>query len=917
MKKLILILAFLFLISNVFAGIVAPTTTTDANALWNKNTTVTFTCTPATGETCNDLNYSINSGTWLIKNYGSIGVDQNQDTKSITVYPSGIKSIRLEQQFIPQKDTVRIITLNLNLGFLPHGDDLNISIQDDNGSDYANGLNLIDMNLDFNSTPSETDFNVTFPTNLNVTPGNKYWIVVSSSRADSYMWVGSSTNTYLNGICRISRNGVYYNPPGDMFFKEWYSEQTTHSITLTDGNNKIEYKSSDLNGNVESIKTSYHALDTVVPVTSFGGCTAGWKTTLPTITLTCTDATSGCYFTKFMLDNNGTYFQGNSISLVSDKNWRIDFNSTDNALNTNATQTNYCAVDTTAPVLATTDYNGFTTSTTYIKGTGSIFSAVTDPTSGVNQCYYTTGTTWATADYNTTHCIKNALSIVNAQSYTFDLNATDNAGNNGSATATSTYVGDTLAPTTSITQFIYPDTNIIQITLTCSDAGSGCATTQYRIDSGAWTNYTSDFNVSFLGVHSIDFNSIDNLGNQETSKNADLNGLIFVTIKYPINEATLVKLTEKWRLTVTLGTSLYYTDLNTDKNIYLPTNVLNNIYVEDVNGNYFGRNYQLTFTGTDSNYTLQPYLVPVATGLLTTINTREATTNQPIPNLTFKIYKNIPGLGSTLVETIVTDAKGQGLVLLVLNANYDFNVFYGTTWIKNFNITATSSTIYFIIDLGTTVIPPTTQKVFTSTFTPKPNLVKAYSGNQTFTQTLNNLGLDTISIVSMVQQNGVNLDANQLYSGSSSHTFTHTINWSAIGTLPVTSKMIVTASDGNVYTFTQTYLVTVSDGNTFGSTYSPLTGLTTGLRQDFACEYNTTLYYLSPCYPLLIIAVIICIALTLWASVSLGQMNGQAAGLIFLISMILFTFLTWIPVYLTVGLALIILAFIVNDRGGQ
>lgn len=64
------------------------------------------------------------------------------------------------------------------------------------------------------------------------------------------------------------------------------------------------------------------------------------------------------------------------------------------------------------------------------------------------------------------------------------------------------------------------------ITLTCADgAGSGCASTAYRIDTdytaavsmGAWVAYSSPFAVHWDGNIAIDFNSTDTAGNTETT----------------------------------------------------------------------------------------------------------------------------------------------------------------------------------------------------------------------------------------------------------------------------------------------------------------------------------------------------------------------------------------------------------------
>jgi len=57
------------------------------------------------------------------------------------------------------------------------------------------------------------------------------------------------------------------------------------------------------------------------------------------------------------------------------------------------------------------------------------------------------------------------------------------------------------------------------ITLGCSDTnGSGCSSTQYRINSGSWTSYSTPFSVSLDGNIQIDYNSTDVVENMEITK---------------------------------------------------------------------------------------------------------------------------------------------------------------------------------------------------------------------------------------------------------------------------------------------------------------------------------------------------------------------------------------------------------------
>lgn len=405
-----------------------------------------------------------------------------------------------------------------------------------------------------------------------------------------------------------------------------------------------------------------------------------------------------------------------------------------------------------------------------------------------------------------------------------------------------------------------------------------------------------------------------NLRADDSNYNAIINNGEFtyipvtVSVLYPKNEETLAQITEKWKIEITQNLYASYSDLNATKIIYLlpNTSLPYNIKISDMNGNYFPRTYAKTYPGNPLTDTLQPYLVLEATGLLTTINAISATTNQPLEGITFKVYKYISGLGRTFVEQLTTDSKGQALSLLVLGDSYEFEAYNGSVLLKNFPITATSSTIFFVLSLGSEVITQPGNSGFSSKFTPGNIINLETIGSQGFSQTLYNFGDKNITIASTITQNGVNLAAPQNYSGSSDKTFTYTVAWAGIVKGTIIQRMVVTTSDGNVYIFDQNIQVIES----YGTGYNPIDGLQNGLRQDLTCSSDP----LVPCYPLLVLAFLICVGVTIWATVQFGVYGGQSAGLIFLVGMILFTYLTWIPVWVTAGLVLIILAFIVNER---
>jgi hypothetical protein len=569
------------------------------------------------------------------------------------------------------------------------------------------------------------------------------------------------------------------------------------------------------------------------------------------------------------------------------------------------------------PTVEQTTQQGFKLySTTYITGTGNI-SALASSAGGIASCQYTqNGSTWVNADYNGTHCINSVpITIINNQTYKFNFHAVNSVGGDANGTPIATlFTGDTNAPYTTVTLTDYNNSNYKFIQATCSDAGSGCKGITFEFDGNGTKYYsagaTKDLNFSGLGYHYVKIYSTDNLDLNETIKTIDLNMPTLLTIKYPKNIQTIVQLTEKWTLITTGAVTLNLTNLSTDYNVYVPSGVLTTFFIGDVNGNYTQNTYTRTYyNNSNTDYdTLQPYLYAITTSLITTINVVSASTNQPIQDVTVKIYGNLPGLGNTLIGQGTSDSKGQILQLFIGGQSYVFDTYYNGVLIKSFNITATTSTIFLVLSLSELIIVQPTPSGYSSSWTPGNSINIQTVGNQVFTQTLNNFGSKSISVVSTLTQNSANLSAPQNYVGSSNKTFTYTVAWAGIVTGKITQKMVVTTSDGNVFTFTQN--INVIEG--FGAGYNPLQGLSIGLRSDLTCSTDP----LVPCFPLLVIAFLICIGLTIWATLQFGIIGiGQSSGFIFLVGMILFTYLTWIPVWVTAGLVLIMLAFILNESG--
>ncbi|MCX6719809.1 MAG: hypothetical protein NTV36_01745, partial [Candidatus Staskawiczbacteria bacterium] len=199
-------------------------------------------------------------------------------------------------------------------------------------------------------------------------------------------------------------------------------------------------------------------------------------------------------------------------------------------------RTNTYTVDTTGPAVGVTTLSGFTTYSTFIKGTGTIVGGTATDIGGsgvdTTSCEYATNNSgsWSAGTWNTNHCEKTSVTIVNATSYIFNTRVKDAVANQGTGTITSTYTGDTSAPTTTDNSDTAWHATNQTITLSPTDGtGSGTAHTYYCVDTdNSCTPTTEGTSVSVTCASSttcqqyVRYYSTDNLSNNESVKNSNL-----------------------------------------------------------------------------------------------------------------------------------------------------------------------------------------------------------------------------------------------------------------------------------------------------------------------------------------------------------------------------------------------------------
>lgn len=176
---------------------------------------------------------------------------------------------------------------------------------------------------------------------------------------------------------------------------------------------------------------SFSIVDDAAPVTT-DNAPAGWQTSDVTVTLTCTDAVSGCASTSYSVDG-GTVQTGNTVLINTDGTHSIVYHSVDNLGHIETDKTATVMLDKTAPTVTYTGPTG-----TVHGYVGSITASTSDATSGLLNATLSLNGGTATACTITGGLVDCPVTLANG-TYAAVITVTDNAGNSGTAASSFTY----------------------------------------------------------------------------------------------------------------------------------------------------------------------------------------------------------------------------------------------------------------------------------------------------------------------------------------------------------------------------------------------------------------------------------------------------------------------------------------------
>lgn len=254
-----------------------------------------------------------------------------------------------------------------------------------------------------------------------------------------------------------------------------------------------------------------------------------WTNQNVTITLSATDTGgSGVLNSHYIIDGGNQNMYSGPVSVQGDGMHTFEYWSVDVAGNRETHQVVNIWIDKTDPTTTATAVNADTSTYTFGDWTNQAVTVTLTPSdgdgSGVASTFYkldgATKVTYATP-----------ITISSDGSHTLEFWSVDNAGNVEKHQTVDINI-DESAPTTDATATNADTTTYkfgdwtnqdVTVTLTASDDdGSGVASTQYILDSGSQTAYSSPITISDEGTHTLEFWSVDNAGNEETHQTVSI-----------------------------------------------------------------------------------------------------------------------------------------------------------------------------------------------------------------------------------------------------------------------------------------------------------------------------------------------------------------------------------------------------------
>lgn len=351
------------------------------------------------------------------------------------------------------------------------------------------------------------------------TGGTVYYgkgLIMVLSPSDGYAFDGSGVSS--KGVSGVKSTSYSVNGAE--------ANYSTEVAMNKEGKQTITWQSLDYVGNLEAPKNRVFVVDLTAPSTSIsknGDQSGDIFSARSTFSLSPTDALSGVDYTSFSFDNGSKkYGTRVSLSALSDGEHTITWYSEDEVDNAEKPNSYTFYLDRTAPVSSIAIQGDLCEGRyDYISERSKFNLSSTDNKAGVQSIEYS-------IDGGAYSTFNQALNLPNKNGLvTVRFRATDKVNNRSSSSA-KTYYLDNVAPSTSISygapQFFKQGelfiTSNTPVTLSARDNASGVDKTTYNTDGSGGGTYSSSFTVANEGPHTLNFQSVDCVKNQEASKSS-------------------------------------------------------------------------------------------------------------------------------------------------------------------------------------------------------------------------------------------------------------------------------------------------------------------------------------------------------------------------------------------------------------
>jgi hypothetical protein len=294
---------------------------------------------------------------------------------------------------------------------------------------------------------------------------------------------------------------------------QWQS-YTEPLLIGQEGWHDLEYYATDQAGNQGSVGSTGFGIDSTAPECweTLSG-TAGsneYYVSRVLATISASDRGSGVYRVTYRLDGGVWSTYSTTLYFDQDGTTTLEYYATDLVGNSGEVRTRTFNIDGTAPessiaLHGTAGLNGYYVSSVSATLTG------TDQGSGLSTLLYRlNGGEWTPCTGAMTISAEGAMMI--------DYYAVDLAGNSG-AIRSLTFEIDTTDPGCAVLVSGTLDQDgyyigAAEVSFAPSDNGSGVERVQYRLNRGAWTNYSGNMSIAAEGTTLLEFCAVDRAGNQ-------------------------------------------------------------------------------------------------------------------------------------------------------------------------------------------------------------------------------------------------------------------------------------------------------------------------------------------------------------------------------------------------------------------